>query len=167
MAEKGKEKGLLSAESCCCYERYHILIEKKFFHLLFFTLQTAVGTQFFMFLVHSKVITNCLCEVALNWVIGSELQIWTDMSRKDSAIWNDHTHSFKLYLIRCSFCRDRESCREFLQKLIQIVFFLLWSINLMFVICNLFTNWSIIRKTSLITDWSCMGKLTFWNTICL
>lgn len=84
---EGKEKGLLSAESCCCSEKFHILIVKKFFHLLFFAFWTAVDTHFFMSLVHSKVTAILsLCDVALNQLIASEWQVWADVSRKVSAI---------------------------------------------------------------------------------
>lgn len=43
--------GFLSAESCCCSERFHILIVKKLFHLLFFTQQWTPRFKCFWFIL--------------------------------------------------------------------------------------------------------------------
>ncbi|OWK61595.1 hypothetical protein RLOC_00012388 [Lonchura striata] len=64
--KKGKKRGCFLLKAAAVLKGITFSLKKRFFTLLFFTLQTAVGTQFFMFLVHSKLIANCLCEVALS-----------------------------------------------------------------------------------------------------
>lgn len=73
MAEKGKEKGLLSAESCRCSKRFYVLIVKKISHLLFFTLHKTVGIQLLCFWFILKLLLFLVfVMLAVNQLIASE-----------------------------------------------------------------------------------------------
>lgn len=145
----------------------HSHCEKAFLPSLFHITHSSRHPAF-MVLVHSKVTAILsLCDISCE-PAGSILTTGLGTCVKKFVQYKTTTHSFKPYWVRCSFCRDCESCRKFFQKFIQIVFFLLWNMNLMFVICDLFTNWRTIRKMFWIIDWSCMGRLLhFANTFCL